>query len=580
MTCKKTRYRGTYVAAFAALALIVAACTGDDPTKREGPGSHTRVPATESPVRADRPNFTRPALDTTVTAFESWWESACALPEDEVQRIRRGHFPERSPDLYMVPREPNYFGGFTATSHSGPWDYLQRIPLLFYGPGFFNDLGDIQRPDTTLADIAPTLAELTDTELSDEAVGRPVQEALEVSRSQPPKLIVVLIWDGGGYNVLETWPQSWPFLKRLMDRGTSITNATVGSSPSVTPAVHATIGTGAFPKQHGVVDMHVRNDEGGVERAFATGSPQYIQLPTYGDLHDLNTGNRAEIGMFAYHEFNMGMMGHGSFLSGADRDIQIIAPSAPGVEFIAEEEFFELPDYLDDIGGFERLKDEVDGRDGQVDGRWRGRSLDDRHDVRHSPVWVQFQTKVIKEVIEREGFGNDDIPDLLFVNYKQIDDAGHDWNMLNPEMKDIIEETDRELRNLVRFLDRQVGERQWAMALTADHGQAPDAQRARVWPIGISILVSDLAEHFGVPKEDLVDETRPTGLWLNEEGLAAHGVTAEDIADYIIDYRIEDQVASTRTLPPEYDSRRSEPLFSSAFPSSEMARVWECVRTP
>lgn len=561
--------RGPVVALFS-LALFVSACTGEGSATRDEPRSQ---PA----VRADRPVFTPPTL-RAAPSFDSWFESACALPEAEVQRIRRGHFPGRSPDLYMVPREPNFFGGFTSTSHSGPWEYLQRIPLLFYGPGFFRTSGSIQRPDTTLADIAPTLAELTDTELSDRAVGHPVQEALGDSSDRAPKLIVVVIWDGGGWNVLETWPRSWPFLKRLMDRGTSVTNATVGSSPSVTPAVHATIGTGAFPKQHGVVDMHLRTEEDEMVRSFVSGSPQFINLPTYGDLHDLDTDNQAEIGMFAYHEFNMGMMGHGSFLPGGDRDIQIISPSAPTVEFTATEEYFSLPDYLDDIGGFERLKREVDGRDGKIDGEWRGRSLDDLHDVRHSPVWVQFQTKLIKEVIEREGFGDDDIPDLLFVNYKQIDDAGHDWNMLNPEMKDVIEETDNELRNLVRFLDRQVGEQEWAMALTADHGQAPDALRARAWPIGISILATDLGEHFGVPKEDLIDETRPTGLWLNDEGLATHGITAGEIADFIIDYRIEDNTTESKTLPPEYDTRRREPVFSSAFPSTEMGRVWNCTQ--
>ena len=95
---------------------------------------------------------------------------------------------------------------------------------------------------------------------------------------------------------METWPDNWPFLKSLMEGGSSLTNTTAGSSPSVTPAIHANIGTGAFPKQHGIVDIPVR-DGREISDSYPEKTPQYLALPTIGDLYDPTTANVAEVGL-------------------------------------------------------------------------------------------------------------------------------------------------------------------------------------------------------------------------------------------------------------------------------------------
>src|SRR3712207_1628863 len=61
-------------------------------------------------------------------------ERGCDLDERQLLRIWRGHHPKHSEDVTIVPQEPNYSGTFGITSHSGPWDYLQFVPLVFYGP--------------------------------------------------------------------------------------------------------------------------------------------------------------------------------------------------------------------------------------------------------------------------------------------------------------------------------------------------------------------------------------------------------------------------------------------------------------
>ena len=47
-------------------------------------------------------------------------------------------------------------------------------------------------------------------------------------------------------------------LKSLIPKGIWYEHASVGSSPSITPATHATIGTGAYPRTTGQVDAEFR----------------------------------------------------------------------------------------------------------------------------------------------------------------------------------------------------------------------------------------------------------------------------------------------------------------------------------
>ena len=41
-------------------------------------------------------------------------------------------------------------------------------------------------------------------------------------------------------------------------------------------------------------------------------------------------------------------------------------------------------------------------------------------------------------MIRREGFGADDVPDLLYLNFKEIDYVSHVWSMNSPEMLDAV----------------------------------------------------------------------------------------------------------------------------------------------
>jgi predicted AlkP superfamily pyrophosphatase or phosphodiesterase len=518
-----------------------------------------------------------PHVERVTEPVGNWFESSCAMDRKLLRRVRAGINPARSPDVIAVPREPNYFGGFTVYTHSGPWDYVQRVPLAFYGPGFIRSRGLIELDRrVTLADVAPTLAELVGTELPGERPGQPITEALvDEDRRGQPKVIVQVVWDGGGTNVLDQWSEAWPTLKRIMAEGTSIRDAEVGSSPSVTPAVHATIGTGAFPKQHQVVDIPVRDGDE-IIGSYPDRTPSVLALSTVADVYDQQVGNAAEVGSFSYKTWHWGLVGHGAYLEGGDRDVAFLN-NMKG-RFETNLRYFAMPAYATRVPGLEDYADQVDRADGRADGLWMGNDILEATpaDLRDSPAWAQYQTDIATTVMERQGFGNDDITDLFFMNYKQIDELGHRFNMLEPEVREIVRYSDSELERLMSWLNRNVGEREWVLMVTADHGQGPDPLRSGAWPIAKEPLIRDLGHELDVNTNRLIQDQRPGNYWIDMQVLKKKGLTLQDIASFMNDYRLEDNLPQGEQPPELYRDRLREPVFAAAFPTKAMGRIWAC----
>ncbi len=276
-------------------------------------------------------------------------------------------------------------------------------------------------------------------------------------------------------------------------------------------------------------------------------------------------------------------MGHGAMLRGADKDFVAIAArehgntvTGPG-RIITNPDLYELPYYLDNVPGWEEDLRRVDVADGKLDGKWmRHGDLSDPTAVRHSPVWTLYQTRLVKELLAREHFGDDRVPDLFFTNYKQIDDVGHDYNMVEPQSREILRYSDEALEDLTKWLDRKVGEGEWVLVVTADHGQQPSAQALDAWPIGITPLEKDIARRFGVSYERLFDGERPVGLWVDRAAQRAEGITLAEMAEFVLNYRIEDNMETTDGVPEQYLERGRERLFEAAFPAKKMGKVWDC----
>jgi hypothetical protein len=517
-----------------------------------------------------------PDLDERVAGLDP-----CEVPVELLEHVWRGYYPGRSGDVLTIEWEPTQFSGLR---HSTPWPYTMNVPVVLYGPGFIRQGVTVDR-DVTVADLAPTYAELIgfDEFPSAEREGRPLREALlpEEERNGVPRLILTLVWDGGGDNVLEYFPDAWPNLRDLFERGTWYQNATVGSSPSLTPAIHTNIGTGAFPKTHGITDMHIRID-GEMAPSFHHGSPHNLLIPTLADLWARANDNRPLIGHMARGTFHLGMVGYGAYAEGGNRHIAMFNRIG-GTEYLTNEDYYRLPDYMHDQEGLEDAIREVDVRDGEADGMWRGNQLvpDDAF-LQLTPVWPIFQTDKLIELLEKEGFGADDVADLFYVNFKAIDLAHHQWNMVEPEARAVLAEQDRQLPRLIEALDRLAGPDGYVLAYTSDHGLTPYPELTGGWAITSAKVVADLEEAFGDPggEEPVVTAHRGYKIFLDHERLARNGHTPEDVSAFLRDYRVADNVVRrTRArFEEEFTDRADERVYITALTPDELEEALSCAR--
>jgi hypothetical protein len=93
-----------------------------------------------------------------------------------VKALRRSMVPDRSGDLFLVPK-PNWITNAEGTTHGSPHAYDREVPVVFYGAGI--------KPgryagEASPADIVPTLATLVGVRMP-KTDGRVLQDALAAS---------------------------------------------------------------------------------------------------------------------------------------------------------------------------------------------------------------------------------------------------------------------------------------------------------------------------------------------------------------------------------------------------------------
>ena len=504
---------------------------------------------------------------------------ACSMPSVMIERARNGWNDDRGPELMWFPREPDFVG--SGLPHVGAWDYIQHIPMFWYGPGHIAARGPVPR-EVTLADIAPTQGALTGFPFA-APDGTVMHEALMATEgAEPPRLIVTMVWDAAGRNVLDEHPGRWPFLESLIPKGTWYENAYVGYSPTSTAQAHATIGTGAFPSNHGLIGHKLRIG-GEITTPWEIG-PSFWVLPTFADLYDRAMGNQPVVGIAGTLDIHFGMMSHGAFWHGGDRDIALTRTGAgsftlgdEGAVWNLKEEYFpyyELADYANDVPGFAADKQDLDRSDGALDGQWLGNDIEQLMLGFNSPARSPYQERVIEEVIRRERFGRDRVPDLFSTNFKVTDYASHAWSMNSPEMGDTVAWQDAALERFVGFLDETVGAEGWVMVLTSDHAAMPDPATTGAFQISTGVAERVLNERFDTDGDDrlAIELVHPTAVFVDERELADNGATLDDVARFAMTLT-KAQVAGKGVAPAP--GTEDDIAFPWAFPSDVMQDL-EC----
>jgi len=480
-------------------------------------------------------------------------EMADDLGTTVMMHLYRGHVPGRSGDLLVVPKPHHYLISewdlrtladeipFDKTTHAGPWDYLTKVPIVAYGPGV--PRGATSDEPVDISALAPTYARILgmdDFESASCSLERIIACDSRGGIEDPPPLIFTVVIDGGGWNVLERFPDAVPNIQTLMDDGLVYTNATIGSAPSTTGALHATFGTGYYPLDHGMPGNILRTPEGEIEDVYLDDAdPRFLQKPAVSELWDEANDNEAIVGTISYEGWHLGMIGKGAQRDGGDRDLAAIW-DRPDRSWVINEEFYELPFFLEetDIETLTRYERALDPRDGKRDGKWFSENVRrlgrNRNAQAASPAFARFTGDAVVDLLATEPVGADDVTDLIWVELKAPDSAGHVWNLVRPEVKDVLEATDEQVGRFRRVLDATVGEGNYLFVLSADHGQQPLPDDLDGWRIMSSELERDIVTHFG----PVVQARSPADFYLDHDAMAERGITADDIARWLGDYTL------------------------------------------
>ncbi|HTG48379.1 MAG TPA: alkaline phosphatase family protein [Actinomycetota bacterium] len=422
--------------------------------------------------------------------------------------------------LSLVPKDPR-------TSHASIWMYLERIPMLVYGPGIVEPSDSEGR--VSLADLAPTTAQLIGFDGWPTGRDGRVLPGLRTT-GKTPKVVVTFVYDGGGWNVLRHWPQDWPVLKRLMAGGANYRNALTGSFPAVTACAHATIGTGAFPRTHGITGHNIRADANGSRKAYlepGNADPSTILVPTLADLYSDATDNAAWVGEIGYQIWHMGMIGYGGKNRPAGQkpvgvywdegsaswrphnpELYRLPATVPGQDVYASHQAaFTAPDW----------DQEFTPQGGQANCC--------------SPPVVQYQHDLIAATLDAEPIGQDG-PSLLYITYKAPDYTGHIYNMYSKWEGLMLRSTDEQLGALVDHLEAKFpGE--YVLIVTADHGQCPLPDAVDGVRLDLIQLQDVIEEQFGSGLGTAVQFMAPSEVYLNVKELRDSGATPDDVAAHL-----------------------------------------------
>jgi Type I phosphodiesterase / nucleotide pyrophosphatase len=516
--------------------------------------------------RLTRPD-PRPALEAMSTDLGS----------EYLELVTRSYHAERLGDLQLLvtpysssnyPQESRSLGpNDPRSSHAVTWMYGERVPIVVWSPGRIEPRDHTER--VTLADLAPTTAALIGFDEFCAQDGRVLPGIPSVTPPVQPRLVVTFVIDGGGWNVLRRWPDAWPNLKRLMREGSTYRNAISGSFPAVTAATHATIGTGAFPRTHGITGHNVRRGGGPVKAWGEPGhiDPSFLLEPTLADRWSEWTRNEAWVGEIGYQVWHVGMLGRGGRPMGG----------APVGVFWDE----------DGGGGWKphhptryRLPNGAPGLDrlAALTAGWEPPPPSPFDPTGKKamccfPPVVRYQGELIEATFDSEQIGQDEVPDLLYLNFKAPDYAGHVYNMDDERQAEVLGAVDAEVGRVADLLAKRFGDGGSVLIVTADHGQCPEIDAnggVRIDPIQ---LEEDINAEFGTSVFGLVQMVAPSEVYLDPRALVDAGLSDQDVAAFLADYRYGDNIGPYIRPAAVRRDRLRERSFAAVLPASYIAEL-------
>ena len=289
--------------------------------------------------------------------------------------------------------------------------------------------------------------------------------------NERPKLVVGVVVDQMRWDYLSRYYDKFQEdgFRRLIKDGYSCDNCLINYLPTVTAIGHTSAYTGSTPAFHGIcgndfqidgVPVYCCGDEsvdpvGSDNRKKGCMSPKNLLATTIGDQLRLHTDFESKVIGVSYKD-RAAILPAGRSANGA------YWLDTKNGQFVTSTYYMkELPDWAKAYN-----KELKKNKELQKVGK----------DVGLYPLCGHITTDMAIAALKGENLGKGKSTDMLCVSYSQTDVIGHEWSTRGSHTDEAYLELDKDIARLLKVLDEQVGEGNYILFLTADHGAAHNFQ--------------------------------------------------------------------------------------------------------
>ncbi len=336
-----------------------------------------------------------------------------------------------------------------------------------------------------------------------------------VAKAQPgenlqrPKLVVGITIDQMRWDYLYRYYDRYAVnggFKRLLNQGFSCENTLIPYAPTVTAPGHSSIYTGSVPAIHGIAgnfwwdnneqrDVYCTEDKSVKTVGSATNmglqSPRNLLVTTICDELRLATNFQSKVVGIAIKDRG------GILPAGYSANAAFWYDSQEGKWITSTYYMNDLPQWVKDLNA-KKLVDkyyeqgwstlypvntytESTADDKPYESKAMGTGFP--YDLKKftgknysailtTPYGNTFTADMAKAAIEGEKLGADAITDFLAVSFSSTDYIGHGFGPNSIEQEDDFLRLDRDLGDFLNYLDSKIGQGQYTIFLSADHGVA------------------------------------------------------------------------------------------------------------
>ena len=331
------------------------------------------------------------------------------------------------------------------------------------------------------------------------------------STNTTPKLVVGIVVDQMRYDYLTKFNSHFveDGFNRLLNNGFNCKNHHFNYAPTKTAPGHAAVFSGASPKRSGIMgnswfDRSADSivycvadpsmDPVGTSSDHGRKSPHRMQVSTITDQLRLHNQYRSKTISIAFKD--RGSVLPGGFLANAaywyyGEDEGKWISSSFYMDSLpkwvgdynnsnAVEKYIKPWNTLKDIGVYVESGPDNTSYEGMFEGEtapifphdipalWESNKQFDL--LKYTPFSNSITTDFAMEAIKNENLGADSYTDFLTISYSGTDEIGHKFGINSKEVQDTYLRLDLDLERLFNYLDKTVGEGDYTVFLTADHG--------------------------------------------------------------------------------------------------------------